>query len=107
MLTGWLNGIIYWDPAGRALEHASLGDAQMTLDKIKLPWRRLRDLPRAYSSLRWCWMDDRLVATDVDMVAGMVAKNITQGIPDGYEVAMRKAGLTLPSMISKRDHCVL
>jgi hypothetical protein len=110
VLTGWLGGFLYWDPAGYTLEHdvhARLREAQMTLDNIMLPWHRLHDLPTAYSSLRMCWMDDRLTSTDVDLVAGMVAKSIKKGKPVGYEAALRAAGLTLPSTVSEIDHSIL
>ena len=110
VLTGWLNGFVYWDAAGYTLEHdvhANPRDAQMTLDNVMLPWRRLRDLPTAYSSFRMCWLDDRLASTDIDIVAGMMAKSVKKGIPEGYGAAMRNAGLTLPSTVSKSDHSIL
>jgi hypothetical protein len=110
VLTGWLGGFIYWDPAGYTIEHdthPNPRDAQMTLDKSMLPWHRLRDLPSAYSSLRMCWMDDRLSSTDIDLVAGMMAKGVRKGIPEGYEAAMRTAGLVLPSTVSQSDHSIL
>jgi hypothetical protein len=107
VLTGWLNGFSYWDPTGRTLENSSSGNAQMTLDQVQLPWHRLEDLPSAYSSLRMCWMSDRLEVIDIDMVAGMMAKGIRNGIPDGYKAAMLRAGLALPSTVSRSDHSIL
>jgi hypothetical protein len=106
-LTGWLNGFLYWDTTGRTLENISQSDTQMILDQIQLPWYRLQDLPSAYSSLRMCWISDRLDVLDIDLVAGMMAKSVRKGIPEGYEAAIREAGLALPSTVSRSDHSIL
>jgi hypothetical protein len=109
VITGWINGFHYWDPAGNLLptEDGASPVQRITLDGIVYPWRRVETLPAAYSNFRLCSGGDNSINVERDLLVGMLATSITRRVPEGYEMAMLRAKLTLPSTVEAGDHGIL
>jgi hypothetical protein len=111
IVTGWINGFHFWDANGDVLlpklsSQATANDT-VRLDNVPYPWRKLNELPTAYSGLRACMSMDSPWAIYDKMSVGMMAKKIKSGIPEGYSKAMQMAELFLPSKVVESDHSIL
>jgi hypothetical protein len=120
LVSGWINVFHYWDGAGDRLtnvapsfnysaskptEHAQ-SDA-LVLDNITYPWRRLRSLPASYSHLPIYMFGDTGGLRRSQLLVGMLVKSVKQGIPEGYEQAVKQVGFNLPSSVQERDRSTL
>jgi hypothetical protein len=105
IVTGWMNAFHFWDPSGNIL--SSFPNSTLLIDKIPYPQRKLTSLPTAIGDIRSCTSGDTPWASFDHNNAGMLAKIIKPGIPDGYEETMKKVGFFLPNHIRKEDHSIL
>jgi hypothetical protein len=109
IITGWVNAFHMWDPAGNLAIAAPFTSAeeQLKLDDVTFPWRHCKDAPIANSHAPGCATADGPGVSGFSILVGMLAKSVKQGKPEGYEVALKKAGLTLPSSVKESDHSIL
>lgn len=112
VVTGWINGLHFWDGAGNVLLTSQLLEAQginstAHLDTVIYPARRTQDLPTAYSELDGCEFWDGPSSVWNKLVVGMLARNITSGTPEGYKKAVEQAGFSLPLAVANSDHSML
>ncbi|KAF2425561.1 hypothetical protein EJ08DRAFT_400519 [Tothia fuscella] len=57
IVTGWVNGLHFWDGAGNLLPSNNTTESAsqtLQLDGVTFPWRRVRDMPTAYSKMPMC-----------------------------------------------------
>lgn len=111
VVTGWINGFHFWDGAGNKLSsHPSpLSNANDTvrINNIPYPWRKITELPTAIGDVRSCISMDAPWAAYDHTNAGMMAKSIKKGIPEGYKQAIHNAGFILPPIVGDGDHSIL
>jgi hypothetical protein len=111
IVTGWINGFHFWDGNGNTILSRpflqSTDNATVRVDNVSYPWRKIGELPTAYSVIRACVsMDSRSEIYDKTSV-GVMAKKIKKGIPEGYSEAMKMAGFFLPPTVVESDHSIL
>jgi hypothetical protein len=119
LVTGWINGFHHWDSSGNLLpswrdnpsQMARAGEqneANAVLDGIVYPWRKTKDFPVGHATVP--------INLDLDgsgrfkpgeLAAGMMGKNITKGIPEGYAAAMQKVKFELPASVSDSQHGII
>jgi hypothetical protein len=111
IVTGWINGFHFWDATGKTLQSLpalqSNGNDTVRVDNVLYPWRKTTDLPTAIGDIRSCTSGDTPWASYDHNNAGMMAKSIRLGIPEGYEKAMKLAGFILPPQVRQDDHSIL
>jgi hypothetical protein len=109
LITGWINVFHMWDPAGNlAITSAVTAAAEaVQLDGVVFPWRHRNHTPISNSHIPMCGVADTPRWGSYRILIGMLAKSVKQGKPEGYEAAMKSAGLTLPSSVGESDHSIL
>ena len=110
-VTGWINGFHFWDGAGNVLQSQFFplpnGNDTVRLDNIPYPWRDTKDLPTAYSEIDACNGGDHISELYGKTLAGMLAKSVKKGIPEGYIAALKLAGILLPPTVSENHHSIM
>jgi hypothetical protein len=110
-VTGWINGFHFWDGSGNVLQPQffplSDGNDTVHLDNIPYPWRHTKELPTAYSEIDACNGGDHISELYSKILAGMLAKRVQKGKPEGYVAAMKMAGVLLPQSVTEDHHSIL
>jgi hypothetical protein len=115
-ITGWINGFHYWNPSGSVLSYNpgtnpdQRGSGSVSLDSVVYGSRSISDLPDAYPTILVRAPDfyhPNCSEDYGDLVAGMMGKKVTSGVPDGYTMALRKVNLALPSATTNDQHSIL
>ncbi|CAI4216869.1 unnamed protein product [Parascedosporium putredinis] len=89
-LNGWLTGFWYWDASGREFARNDYGVA--TYDGVTYARVSIERLPVGYAQAEFTMLDFREVEKFQAMVlAGTLGKRITEGYPDGYIEAYKRA----------------
>jgi hypothetical protein len=108
LITGWINAFHMWDPAGNLAITSAVTTAEaVQLDGMLFPWRHSKDVPISNSHIPMCGVADTARWGSYRILIGMLAKSVKQGKPDGYEAALKLAGLKLPSSVAESDHSML
>lgn len=111
IVTGWINGFHFWDAYGKILPSLPYlqpnDNGTVHINTIPYPWRKTIDLPTAIGDTRSCTSGDTPWASYDHNIAGMLAKSVKPGIPDGYEQALKMAAFKLPSHVRQDDHSIL
>ncbi|PKS10688.1 hypothetical protein jhhlp_002444 [Lomentospora prolificans] len=89
-LNGWLTGFWYWDANGKEFARNEYGAAQY--DGVTYAKVSISKLPVAYAQAPFVMIDFRDVDRFEAMVlAGTLGKRVTEGYPDGYIDAYKRA----------------
>ncbi|KAF2177665.1 hypothetical protein K469DRAFT_643895 [Zopfia rhizophila CBS 207.26] len=90
-LSGWLMGFFFWNSVGNPLSQGHVGD--FSLDGIKYAPRGIDALPVAYAQAPFTMLDfpdEQTPKFPAYVLAGNVGKHISNGVPEGYAVALKR-----------------
>jgi hypothetical protein len=105
VVTGWINGLHFWDGAGNLLrEDWSSRADPVVLDNITYPFRHTQDLPNAYSRLPICVSSDTPASLNSEIIVGLLATRVKPGMPKDYTAALKGADLKLAEAENLKSH---
>jgi hypothetical protein len=105
LVTGWINGFHHWNSQGSRLSgnepltgNPTVSGSSVILDGILYAKRPIKDLPSGHATVPInIKLDGERDFSPAELVVGMMGKNITKGIPHGYDEAMQKVNFSLPA----------
>lgn len=111
IVTGLIAGFYFWDATGKTIPALpslqSNSNETLHIDNTPFPWCKTINHRTAIGEIRSCILMDSPWAAYDHTNAGIMAKRIKSGIPEGCEQAMQMARFKLLSLVRKEDHYIL